>query len=149
MGGDAAGILLYSTCSLNPVENDEVVLEVLDELNGNDFYNYEIVDLGDLFSCENANETQGLFLRVLPEASHGGFFVCAIRKMCLKDDIVTGYLSNEGMSSDELVMTRDEKLTFAISPGTKQCCIDLQKVLHGSQCDVYTTRRMRVLIIAF
>jgi hypothetical protein len=126
------GILLYSTCSLNPVENDEPILEVLNEMNESDLYKYEIVDLGDLFGCENASETQGHFLKVLPAASHGGFFVCALRKLCLKDDTFIGYKCHKGISSDELVMTREKTLTFAMSPSTKQCCIDLNKVLHNN-----------------
>jgi hypothetical protein len=127
------GVLLYSTCSLNPVENEEVIGEVLEEMNSNGTYIYEIVDLGDLSNRESSGRSGGNFLRVLPAASHGGFFVCAIRKSCMEVNADKDLKCNSSHSVfDELVETKEEVCTYTVSSCTKECCIDLAKIIQTS-----------------
>eukprot|EP00392_Amoebophrya_sp_AT5.2_P003902 g3907.t1 len=70
----AGGRLVYSTCSLNPVENDAVVEETLAELK---------LEWGTQEPCFPFR-LEGPHERTLPGRDHGGFFVAVI----VRDEIV-------------------------------------------------------------
>ncbi|KAL7533323.1 hypothetical protein ACHAXR_007910 [Thalassiosira sp. AJA248-18] len=140
---DNDGFLVYSTCSLNPLENEQVVSEVIHELNGNteSVFEFELVDLSD-----NSGQRNN-FLRILPAKSHGGFFVAGIRKFnkislggcdsqtiakpCYTDDKKCTTIVN--VKKHELVKrqvqnnTKDDTTTisYSISPCTRRCCAEI------------------------
>ena len=144
------GFLLYSTCSLNPMENEEVISDVLEELNTSKEYRYELINLSDDTSLDSC----GTFLRVLPAKSHGGFFVVAIRKLMLKDSEQVGTVVKKGgdsISSNYIVERqvgtedRNTKIIYCVSPSTQQCHNEINEkmgrpiscgvpVLYESKC---------------
>ncbi len=71
------GILIYSTCTLNPEENQQVCYHLKDKYNEG----VSFLDLGDLFDgAEKARTSEG-FLHIWPQIYDSeGFFVAAIRK---------------------------------------------------------------------
>ncbi len=108
------GVCLYSTCSLNPVENDEVVEETLQELNTSSNHEYS------LLSLEGNSEGSGS-LQILPDASHGGFFVAAIhRKELASVDTTSNEVNHDGV---EIVwknnLSNKTGVAYAISSCTK------------------------------
>ena len=134
------GLLLYSTCSLNPVENDEVISEVLEEMNKSSLYKFKVVDLGDFSTCLDPAAQESNFLRVLPAASHGGFFVAAIMKSSIEVGNVNISINhNSSLSADRNEMiwahhegTGENTICSAVSSLTRQCCTDLAKLLQQS-----------------
>ena len=112
------GICLYSTCSLNPIENDEVVEETLQELNTISNHEYSLLNL------EGNSEGKGDSLQILPDASHGGFFVAAIRR---KDSSAICDAAKNEMNHDECCVEIEWKknqsnktnVAYAASPCTR------------------------------
>ena len=114
------GVCVYSTCSLNPIENDEVLFETLNELDSK-HEEYSLIDLENI--CEGGT---GGYLRILPSAQHGGFFVAAIRRnestsnevkeLSNGLDYVTSKVELIWKSTEET----DAKLACAISPCTRR-----------------------------
>lgn len=77
------GIAIYSTCTFNKMENEDVLEEVLD-------HNYEILDVTN--KLNNFKVRRGLTektynaMRIFPEDNDtGGFFICVIRKIPKED----------------------------------------------------------------
>mmetsp|Transcript_19001 Transcript_19001/g.35427 ORF Transcript_19001/g.35427 Transcript_19001/m.35427 type:complete len:853 (+) Transcript_19001:42-2600(+) len=152
--GEGGGFLVYSTCSLNPLENEQVISEVMNELNGKEgsAFRYELVDLSDEPSKTNNggadNDLRNTFLRVLPAKSHGGFFVAGIRKLAVlaTDDNrvveprtetgdVTIDSSKRGLLVRRNVGTANGSSTtmsYSISPCTQRCCARLIEKLGRS-----------------
>ena len=70
------GVAIYSTCSLNPVENDEVVEETLHELNKSSNDEFSLINIEKI----NGGNGDSSYLRILPASNNGGFFVAAIQR---------------------------------------------------------------------
>lgn len=69
------GRLVYSTCTLSPEENQQVVLHLVDETDA------QIEPLNDLFEGAEQSVTDEGFLHVLPQIYDSeGFFVAALSK---------------------------------------------------------------------
>lgn len=111
------GVCVYSTCSMNPKENDEVLNETLNELNSN-HEEYSLVDLENI--CEGGT---GGYLRILPAAHHGGFFVAAIRRKESTLKELSNGLDNVAYKVELMWKTTEAtaaKLAYAISPCTRR-----------------------------
>lgn len=79
------GILVYSTCTISPEENEEVIDEII-----NKYKNLRILELN--FTVKNSingitkykgstyNRNLSKALRVIPDEYMEGFFLCKIRK---------------------------------------------------------------------
>ena len=124
------GTCVYSTCSLNPVENDEVVEETLDELNNINNNEYSLLNLERISrgSC-------GGYLRILPAASHGGFFVVAIRRKESEVGDKSSKIMSHGECSVEMVWKNKEankpSVAYAISPCTRQLSANISERLDS------------------
>ena len=80
----SGGELIYSTCSIEPEENEDVIAFALNKL-----HNYEIIDLSNF---KNEYKSFSVFgniyndmlkdkcLRFLPSEQHEGFFICKLKK---------------------------------------------------------------------
>ena len=142
-GTESSGFLLYSTCSLNPMENEEVISEVINELNEDTThaYEYAVVDL----SKDEVTSTSrvGNFLRILPAAAHGGFFVAAIRKLPRSGNAViihaqTNRCKNNNKDNSSLITRQvdteenEATITYCISPCTQQLCAKITEKMGAS-----------------
>ena len=138
-----SGFLVYSTCSLNPMENEEVLSEVLTEINGNNSeseYKFELVDLSDNLHSSGVSGNKGNFLRVLPAKAHGGFFVAGIKKILVTDDTSKDVISNKDHGNIKLVKrqigtpdtSETTTISYSISPCTQQCCKDITEQMEIS-----------------
>ena len=110
------GICLYSTCSLNPVENDEVVEATLQELNTSSNHEYSLLNGS---------------LQILPDASHGGFFVAAIhRKELASFDTTSNEVNHDSV---EIVWKKNQSnkssVAYAISPCTRNMSVHISERL--------------------
>lgn len=155
--GTGGGFLACSTCSLNPSENEPVVLEAMEEMNGRPHgaHRYELVDLSEeLSSDEGGNDVRGddesgrgCFLRVLPARSHGGFFDAATRKLSATEgdnyqDIDGHRAEKEDSAIDhdkyQLVHTRcvdstdGATIVHSISPSARRCRAKLVERMGSS-----------------
>jgi NOL1/NOP2/sun family putative RNA methylase len=87
------GILVYSTCTLEPEENEEVVTHLLDTFKGAELVNISIDSTPDFadykqyvsrgirkWSSKEYNQFSGRALRVKPGSVMTGFYVAKIRK---------------------------------------------------------------------
>lgn len=121
------GTCLYSTCSLNPIENDEVVDETLHELNATSNNQYSLLDLegNSKGSCES--------LQILPDASHGGFFVAAIRRKEFEIDDEARIEVNHNGRNVEMVWRNNRSnkpsVAFATSPCTRNLAVHITERL--------------------
>jgi NOL1/NOP2/sun family putative RNA methylase len=74
------GILVYSTCTLNKHENEEVMSHALESLNMEALnINIDINGLMPGFN-ENLNKNVSKAIRILPSKEMEGFFICKFRK---------------------------------------------------------------------
>ncbi len=123
------GVCVYSTCSLNPVENDEVVEETLDELNNINNNEYFVLNLE-----RNSGGNRGSsYLRILPAASHGGFFVAAIRRRESElDDKPSNKMSHGECSVEMVWKNKKAAVAYAISPCTRQLSTHISERLDSS-----------------
>ncbi len=110
------GTCLYSTCSLNPIENDEVVDETLHELNAISNNEYSLLSLEEISqgNCDS--------LQILPDASHGGFFVAAISRKEAENDKARIEVNHDGC--DVGIVWENNRLNktsvaYATSPCTR------------------------------
>lgn len=102
---------------MNPKENDEVLNETLNELNSK-HEEYSLVDLESI--CEGST---GRCLRILPAASHGAFFVAAIRRKESTLKELSNGLDNVACKVELMWKTTEgtaAKLAYAISPCTRR-----------------------------
>ena len=78
------GIIIYSTCTLNPFENELQIKKLLDKYG--DALEILPIDVenkspGIVYTSENATGHEDKMLRCRPHIHHtGGFFVCVMRK---------------------------------------------------------------------
>ena len=137
------GFLVYSTCSLSPFENEQVISEVLEELNSNpgSQYSFELVDLSNI-SSSNENKVSNSYLRVHPAKSHGGFFVAGIQKVlsninkephrasadfCLEDKDIALVNVRRNFRDDG-----HHNIQYSISPSTQRCCAEIVERMGAS-----------------
>lgn len=124
------GVCVYSTCSLNPVENDEVVEETLYELNKNNDDEYSLLNLE-----RNCGGNCGSYLRILPAACHGGFFVAAIRRKESDLDDERSNKISHGECGVEMVWKNKEaansSVAYAISPCTRLFSAHISETLDS------------------
>mmetsp|Transcript_20459 Transcript_20459/g.40810 ORF Transcript_20459/g.40810 Transcript_20459/m.40810 type:complete len:778 (+) Transcript_20459:76-2409(+) len=113
------GICVYSTCSLNPIENDEVVEETLNELNSISTNEYSLLNL------EGSSEGSCDSLRILPAASHGGFFVAAIRRKESEIGEKAKIEVNHDEYSVELVWKNKQSNQASVAYATSPCTRNL------------------------
>lgn len=72
------GNLVYSTCTLNPIENHQVIAQVLEHFAGA----LEVVDLGELFPGAQQARTEQGYLHIWPHYFDSeGFFIAKLRKV--------------------------------------------------------------------
>ena len=71
------GILVYSTCTINKAENEEIVKWALENFN----LKQEKIDLKVSNSIEISDDKNSNALKILPSQIMEGFFVCKFRKL--------------------------------------------------------------------
>ncbi|MBE6903932.1 MAG: 16S rRNA (cytosine(967)-C(5))-methyltransferase RsmB [Ruminococcaceae bacterium] len=69
------GILVYSTCTLNPAENEKLVKDFVDSNQ-----NFEIIEISEDIVASNSCIVRGKCVTILPDNYCDGFFIAALKR---------------------------------------------------------------------